>query len=500
VSSFMSAQPTKTDSSSERCASYLGPKGYSLYKSELSVHEQRFIRDELTVKPFIPKSPVQPPKFPVFRESPLKLYIPRYFGLEHFGPPAHSKLEDPTPINLTFAGALRDYQKPIIQSYLDHVGKPNVEGGLLELPCGRGKTCCALYISAALGMKTLVIVHKEFLLNQWVERIHEFLPTARIGRLQGQVIDMEDKDIVLGMLQSLCMKEYPSNMFSSFGLTIVDEVHHISSEVFSRALSRVVTKYTLGLSATMQRKDGLTKVFKMFLGEIAYREKAEPNQDVLVKAITYCTGDEGHNHVEYDYRGNAKYSTMVSKLCSYNPRRDFLLTVLKKELAEMEGQQIMVLAHQKALLTYLHDAIEHRNISSVGYYIGGMKEADLKKSEGKTIILATYAMASEGLDIKTLTTLLMATPKTDITQSVGRILRVKHSRPLIIDIVDEHEPFQRQWGKRRQWYDQNKYQITHTDNCRYESNVWRDISKKQKTREKKAKSAPKCLLDPSQFS
>jgi superfamily II DNA or RNA helicase len=246
----------------------------------------------------------------------------------------------------------------------------------------------------------------------------------------------------------------------------------------------------------MQRKDGLTKVFKMYLGDIAYRERSEPNHDVLVKAITYCTGDAEHNTVEYDYRGNPKYSTMVSKLCSYNPRRDFIVRVLEKELAELEGQQIMVLAHQKALLTYLHEAIEHRNIASVGYYIGGMKEADLKRSECKQIILATYAMASEGLDIKTLTTLVMATPKTDITQSVGRILRVKHHRPLIVDIIDAHEPFQRQWAKRRHWYDQNKYQISHTDNSRYESNVWKDITKKHVGK----KVAPKCLLDPSLFA
>ena len=69
------------------------------------------------------------------------------------------------------------------------------------------------------------------------------------------------------MLQSLSMKEYPEDQFSSFGLTLVDEVHHISAEVFVRALQNIVTMYTLGLSATMNRKDGLSKVFKLFLGD-----------------------------------------------------------------------------------------------------------------------------------------------------------------------------------------------------------------------------------------
>ena len=88
------------------------------------------------------------------------------------------------------------------------------------------------------------------------------------------------------------MKNYPASMFDSFGLTIVDECHHISSEVFSRSLLKVVTKYTLGLSATMKRKDGLTDVFKMFLGEVVYKINRETEDNVLIKRIDYKSNDE----------------------------------------------------------------------------------------------------------------------------------------------------------------------------------------------------------------
>ena len=60
--------------------------------------------------------------------------------------------------------------------------------------------------------KTLVIVHKSFLMKQWEERILQFLPNARIGKIQGEIIDIENKDIVLGMLQSLSVKEYEWNV------------------------------------------------------------------------------------------------------------------------------------------------------------------------------------------------------------------------------------------------------------------------------------------------
>ena len=86
----------------------------------------------------------------------------------------------------------------------------------------------------------------------------------------------------------------------------------------------------------------------------------------------------------------------------------------------------------------------------VGYYIGGMKQKDLKLSESKKVIIATYAMAAEALDIKTLTSLIMATPKSDVRQAVGRILSVrKESNALVYDIIDMHGSlFQRQWQEK----------------------------------------------------
>ena len=473
---------------------YLGPKGYTIYKECLDGKEQKLLKEELNVRPFIPKAPVQPPPYPVFRESAQKYYLPRYYGLKNYGDPDENRLPAGKDIQLTFAGDLRDYQHHIVNVYKASAQK--VGGGLLEIPCGRGKTVIALKIIAELQKKTLVIVHKGFLLNQWIERIEQFLPGAKVGRIQAQVLDIEDKDIVIGMLQSLSMKEYPEDLFQSFGLTIVDECHHISSEVFCRSLQKIITRYTLGLSATMQRKDGLTKVFKMFLGDIVYSEERETTDTVLVKAIQYVTNDVEFNQMCYDYRGNPAYSTMISKLCAFNGRSEFILAVLKKELEIAPAQQIMVLAHNKCLLNYLYEAIAHRQIATVGYYVGGMKEADLKKSEVCQIIIATYAMASEALDIKSLTTLVLATPKTDVVQAVGRILRVKHERPLVIDIVDSHEVFLSQWQKRRKYYASNNYTIMHTKSPLYTLDQWDVVGQKaeqkavQKAGQKAVQKAP----------
>ena len=339
----------------------------------------------------------------------------------------------------------------------------------------------ALKIIAELKVKTLVIVHKEFLLRQWKERIEQFLPGVKVGRIQGEIMDTQDKEIVIGMLQSLSMKDYPRKLFQQFGLTIIDECHHIGAEVFSRALFKVVSKYMLGLSATMERKDSLSKVFKMFLGPIVYSKKSDNNADVLVKAIFYTHEDEDFSKTVLNYRGQVHYSIMIKKLCEFNRRTEFILNVLKNTLdSGGDDRQIMLIAHNKNVLKYLYDAIEHRKIGTVGYYIGGMKEEALKQSEKKQVIIATYAMAEEALDIKTLTTLIMATPKTDVRQAVGRILRQKHKQALVIDIVDQHDIFQRQWTKRRRYYNRKQYKIVCADMVNYKKNKWEDISKKKK--------------------
>ena len=96
-----------------------------------------------------------------------------------------------------------------------------------------------------------------------------------------------------------------------------------------------------------------------------------------------------------------------------------------------------------------------------------MKEKDLKESESKQIILATFAMAAEALDIKSLTTLVLATPKSDIVQAVGRIMRAEHSQPLIIDIIDQHDTLLNQFNKRRSFYNEKNYKIIRTTNTNY---------------------------------
>ena len=378
-------------------------------------------------------------------------------------------------INIKFISDLRENQKPVAKKFLEEANLKG--GGIISVPCGFGKTVLALYILSKLSVKTLVIVHKEFLMDQWKERIEFFLPDAKIGKIQGDVIKIKDKDIVIGMLQSISMKEYEDDVFKDFGLVIFDECHHLGAEVFSKALLKTNFKYTLGLSATPRRDDGLTKVFEWYLGKIVFQIKKRNKEDVLVKIIKYFNEDEEYCREEKNFKGLNNSSKMINNICSFIPRTEIIVNEIQE--LHKEKRKILVLSNRVSHLKDMHILLTKIDINKVGYYIGGMKEKELDESTKNDVILATFSMAEEGFDCKELDSIIFASPRSKIEQAVGRILRKKVEdrlvTPKVIDIADEFSMFINQNTKRFKFYKKNKYQIefaNHTpfpDNDKYDN-------------------------------
>lgn len=149
--------------------------------------------------------------------------------------------------DMVFNGTLREGQLLPFQIFMKKTEEENFYGGIISLGCGEGKTVLALKIISELKRKTLVIVHKEFLVNQWKERIAEFIPTVKVGRIQQDECNVVGKDIVIGMIHSLALKEYPG-IYNMFGVVVNDEAHRISAETFSEATPKFNSRYRLGLS------------------------------------------------------------------------------------------------------------------------------------------------------------------------------------------------------------------------------------------------------------
>ena len=484
---------------------YIGQFGYTIFKNNVSPKIIKKIYKDLVVQPIMIGVPshIKPLKFKIFQESPRKLYIPKYYGIKEFGVPENIKSIGGIPIDITFKGSLRPKQLPIVNSYLKNIGKPEGFGGIISVPCGWGKTVMSIYIISQIKLKTIIFVHKEFLMEQFKNEIEHFIPNAKIGKIQGKTIDIENKDIVLAMIQSVAMKNYPPDLFKDFGLSIYDECHHIGAGVFCKCPSKAPTKYTLGLSATPNRKDGLRRVFEWYLGDMVYEINERDDNNVDVDMVYYKNDDPDYRNIIETAQGKPNRPRMISQIADFGPRRDVVCKLLKE--CYDEERQTLILSDRKSLLTFIYEWCKHRQMD-VGYYIGGMKQEDLDKSAKKRVIVSTYAMSSEGMNIKSLNTLILATPKSDIVQSVGRILRLKPEErtitPKVIDIIDPHDIFDTAFIQRRRFYKKNDYSVKIYDWEHGEKIFKGDGKKKQNKKKCKSNNQDmnllpkgKCLID-----
>jgi DNA polymerase III delta prime subunit len=396
------------------------------------------LKRQLTVRAVENAMGIRPPAFKVYREGKSgKMYIPRFFGEDT----TIDKREEPVSVSIKFQGTLRDStrQNEAFRAGVEAFRK--VGGGVLSLPPGFGKTTMALAYAAHLGVRTMIIVHKEFLANQWKERIQQFCPGATIGRVQQDVFDIEH-DFVIGMIQTMCSRENDPKAFDTIGFVIVDEAHHIGAAAFSQTMFKLCPRYSLGLTATPDRKDGLTNILYWFMGPEFFRVQRENQATTRVETVFF--DDPAFREAPPVSRfGKINMAGMVTQLTEIPARNQKILSLVK---SLDPSRRVLLLSDRREHCFWLRD-----NIEGAALYLGGMKEDELDVSSRARVIVATYSMAQEGLDIPVLDTLVMTTPHSDVTQAVGRIMREtpgKVNAPLIIDIVDRWSVFNSMFKKR----------------------------------------------------
>jgi superfamily II DNA or RNA helicase len=451
----------------------LSTNGYSISKTSLKPEEIEKIKKELTMKPKVNfdmgnNKDAEEVVFELYRETEKRIYIPRYYGLVNYGVPKVLKLAGAgADISVGFVGKLREAQMEPVNNFLEAARNPRKMGGIISVPCGFGKTIMSLYIACALKKKTMFISHKDFLNQQFIETVKEFAPAASIGIIKQNKVDVENKDFIIASLQSLAMRDYDSKIFEDIGFVIIDEVHHTGAQVFCRAFKKLNTPIILGLSATLNRKDGMRKVFEYYIGGSVYSVKNKEYTDVIVNIHKYYVPDMEYSAIKKMWNGKENIAAMINNICSYKPRTEYIIAILTEILKNEPDRRVLILSERRNQLKSIEDYIVEKNIANkdYGYYVGGMKQEQLTVSSGKQIILATFQLASEGFNVPTLNTIIFASPISDIQQSIGRILRERPEDrkyiPLCIDISDEFSVFHRKTGARLRFYNNNKYKISY---------------------------------------
>ena len=508
--------------------------GYAIKKTSLTPRSTQALRKELTVSPQVnPKFSRMGPTqaFTVYTESPTRFYVPRWWGHEKYGEAEDQNLPEGEPLreDIQFIGKPYDYQKAIVDGFLEKGAN-----GLICVPCGRGKTFMAIWTAIRLGKKFLIIVDKEFLMNQWKGELEALVPGIQVGivqedqcqignetiygkpfgivqlkrmcqqkglrvggnrddlvkRIQAEDPSFQDRDVkhisydcTIAMIQTLVAREFPKETFRSFGFSIFDECHHLGAAHFSRSLLKVQTKSMLGLSATPVREDGLTKVFEWFLGKPVYWEKVrEPDPHVIVRCIQFESEDSRYTTIPTDYRGEMILGRLLTNVVECVGRNEKIAEILKS-LCEDARRKVLVLSERISHLNEIENLLRDSGLT-MSYYIGGMKEEEREKGARESrILLASYAMASEAMNIKTLNTVILASPRKKVEQSTGRILRVQKDQrevePVIIDIVDSHGVYQGQWRQRAKYYKKCSYQIQYENQTESESLEGQEVKKEE---------------------
>jgi superfamily II DNA or RNA helicase len=433
-------------------------------KAELSVPQLQAMKQKLTVVPR--KMPGYPDDgedygpILLYKEEEDRIGVAREYFLQKQTQPnriTYDFLEGdkgcwPGPLHFSSSRKLREEQKQALDVVLNGFRKEVRLGGMVKASPGWGKTALGCALIAELQIPTLVVVHKEFLMSQWMERIAEFLPGAQVGIAQQETCDYKDKHIVVGMVHSLAKGEYPKSFFNWPTLMIVDEVHRIGARSWAPVPPMFNARWRIGLTATPRRKDGADNVFKYHLGPILFHAKEQRLKPLIKRVYTkfHLVKTQNFNPAI------APESLILGLLCA-NEQRNRRIIELAIE-AVKAGRKILILSKRLKHLNRLEADFHrewkeggHGKAVATGYYIGGMSEEARFEASFARVLFATAQFAAEGLDIPALDTLFLVNPMSDVEQAVGRILRPVEGKkpPIVVDFRDDLIGLYAAFGEKR---------------------------------------------------
>ena len=362
-----------------------------------------------------------------------------------------------TPIEAVFQGQLRPFQEEAVAKITGH------DAGILCAPTAFGKTAVAAWLIAKRKVNTLVVVHRQQLLDQWQERLGMFLdmPAKSIGHIGGGKMDRTGC-VDVAVIQSLYRKDGVKDFVAEYGQVIVDECHHLSAFTFEQVMRQVKAKYVVGLTATPTRKDGHHPIIYMQCGPVRFNMSA--------RTMTETTPFEHKmtpRHTEFRMSPELTEITIqdtYAALVTDVPRNEMIASDIVRAIES--GRCPLLLTGRTEHLQYFAS-----KLSGVAQHVFVLKGGMGKKQRRATaaalaavpenesrVILATGSYIGEGFDDARLDTLFLAMPiswKGTLQQYVGRLHRLHDNKRFVqvYDYVDNYVlMLARMYGRRLKGY------------------------------------------------
>jgi len=327
----------------------------------------------------------------------------------------------------------REYQAEAVEAFL------SAGSGVIEAPCGSGKTAIGIKAIARLQTPALVLVHTIDLLEQWKGRLKACIsPEPEIG-----------DDVVVETVQTLVRRPWRdrAKWGKRFGLVIMDEAHHVPAETFSDVVSSMPARYRLALTATPERADGLTELLHWHFGPTVYRVDRDQLRDagqILTPAVRMVqTG------FKVDF-ARTEWTRMLTDMSRDNDRNDILLGTIR-ELVE-GGHKVLLITERVNHARELAEALSGDSLRAealTGSMSKKMREVVIQDAiAGAVDVLCATKLADEGLDMPCLSAVVLAMPISKalgkVEQRVGRIMRPYEGKPspVVVDLVDDAKPLQ----------------------------------------------------------
>ena len=314
-----------------------------------------------------------------------------------------------------------------------------------------GKTFTGLAIAAKLGQKTLVVTHTTNLRNQWEKDVQNCFG-IQAGRIGSGSFDTSSP-IVVGNIQSLYRKM--DDIKQVFGTVILDEMHHVSSPTFTRIVDEMPARYKIGLTGTLERKDGRHVVFRDYFGHNVMKPPKEnymtPRIDVIKSEIRFLDGAytpwaERINHLAF----NEEYVHSVSMIAA-------------KYAAQ--GHKVLVVSDRVAFLKACSELCGDKAVSITGDMEFAERDKVMNQiKKNKNILFGTQSIFSEGISLNDLSCLVLGTPINNdplLTQLIGRVIREKEGKqqPVVVDIHLKGKTAARQANARLGYYLKQDYEV-----------------------------------------